>query len=439
MAPKKTAASVVSSVKRGGHFVEWKEESTNKNAEFSINDLDVALVNSLRRVILSEIPNVAFHHDPYNPDTSSIRIITNTGSLHNEFLGHRLMLIPVCFSPDEIYAIEKGEATYRFVIKVHNTGKDVVAVTSDDFVIYDKSGKVIDGAEKDRILPKDVITGDAILITKLKPNLVDPSAGEQVNVECTPIIGTAMRHAAWNPVSLCVYLNKIDETAAETAFENWISEQTAAREADNRVALTSSDIAEYKKRFWLQDAQRHYIKNAHGEPSSFQFKLESECGMLPSFLMFRAIDILARKMTRMINDLKNTKITQHQAELTLFDVLLVGETHTIGNLLQSSMFDRHVRGKDGECSFIGYYQSHPLEDEVVLRIRMKSINDIESFTKFLTKSFEDIRDWLFQICNEWVEFSKVPFDTSYVKQHNEHMALCAREKEIKKEVEVQDK
>jgi DNA-directed RNA polymerase subunit L/DNA-directed RNA polymerase alpha subunit len=429
MAPKKSEPSAK-------HFTEWKE--TSKGAEFSINDLDVALVNSVRRVVLSEIPNVAFHHDPYNPDTSSIRIITNTGSLHNEMLGHRLMLIPLCFTPDEIFAIEQGDQSYKFVLKVHNTGKDIVTVTSDDFVIYDQFGKVIDGDEKDRILPKNPITKDAILITKLKPNAMDPATGEQINVECTPLVGTAMRHAAWNPVSLCVYLNKIDETAAEAAFDTWIVDQGRIRESENRTALTTDDIAEYKRRFWLQDAQRHYIKNAHGEPSAFKFSMESECGMLPSFLMFRAFDVLARKMTKLVKGLKTTKITQHQAESTLFDVLLVGETHTMGNLLQSSLFDRHVRGKEASCLFIGYYQSHPLEDEVVLRIRMKTIHEIEPFKEFLLKSFEDIRQELFNVCDEWIDFAKVPKETDYVKQHQNHKDMCAREKEIQKEVEVQE-
>ena len=55
--------------------------------------LDKSIVNGIRRTLLTDINSVAF--DPEN-----IIIEKNTGSLHNEFLKHRISLIPLYIDPD---------------------------------------------------------------------------------------------------------------------------------------------------------------------------------------------------------------------------------------------------------------------------------------------------------------------------------------------------
>ena len=50
---------------------------------FKIKNIDVSILNSIRRVILSEIPNIAFEFEPYNIDNQKIIIYKNTCPLHN--------------------------------------------------------------------------------------------------------------------------------------------------------------------------------------------------------------------------------------------------------------------------------------------------------------------------------------------------------------------
>ena len=61
--------------------------------KLNINNCDVSLVNSIRRIILSEVPTVGFKIESY--EDSDIKIIKNTSSLHNEFLIHRISEIPI--------------------------------------------------------------------------------------------------------------------------------------------------------------------------------------------------------------------------------------------------------------------------------------------------------------------------------------------------------
>ena len=53
--------------------------------------LNKSIINSLRRVLLSSIPTIAFKTDMQNTD---IKILKNTTPLHNEYLLHRISMIP---------------------------------------------------------------------------------------------------------------------------------------------------------------------------------------------------------------------------------------------------------------------------------------------------------------------------------------------------------
>jgi DNA-directed RNA polymerase alpha subunit len=129
--------------------------------ELDIEGVDVALVNAIRRILISEIPNVAL-------DPDRINIHTNTCSLHNEILSHRLSLIPLCFESSEIESFDHD--AYRFVIKMKNTSNGLVPVTTKNIAIYNvKNEKALPESVREKIFPRNAITGEHILITKLKP------------------------------------------------------------------------------------------------------------------------------------------------------------------------------------------------------------------------------------------------------------------------------
>ena len=72
---------------------------------FNLSNVDTSLANSIRRTILSEIPTYGFedeadktfHHllDIGLSLPESVKVLKNTSPLHNEFLSHRVGLIPV--------------------------------------------------------------------------------------------------------------------------------------------------------------------------------------------------------------------------------------------------------------------------------------------------------------------------------------------------------
>ena len=72
------------------------DEVYNTETAFTIQDIPVSLANSLRRVLISNIP-IACFDDTWDDreELRSIVINKNTSGIHNEFLAHRLSLVPL--------------------------------------------------------------------------------------------------------------------------------------------------------------------------------------------------------------------------------------------------------------------------------------------------------------------------------------------------------
>ena len=108
-------------------MVEFKEfNKTNSEIEFKVKNIDTSILNSIRRVILSEIENVAFEFEPYKTENPDVNIIKNTSPLHNEFIKHRLSLIPLCFDVNEINDFDKNK--YKFIIQKSNNTNSLLDV-----------------------------------------------------------------------------------------------------------------------------------------------------------------------------------------------------------------------------------------------------------------------------------------------------------------------
>jgi len=302
--------------------------------EFDIEGTDVSVLNAIRRVGLSEIPNVAVNFDPVNSD---IRFIKNTSVLHNEYTGHRISLLPLCFDEAEI---ENFDPTlYKFVIEV----KGEKRVTTGDIKIYDEHGSLYDRAFHDKIFPADPVTKGYIIVTKLK------SAEEELHVEFTATKGIAKTHARWSPVSTCTYFNNLDEKKV----------------AEARALVDTTTNPSAMNKFETLDKFRLFKKNEYDEAISFHVIIESECRMRPSYIFDTAVKVIQDKL-RGLDD--KFRVTIIEESIHMYAVEVNGEDHTIGNLLQAFIFNEYVR-KEDRVDFVGYVHPHPLEDRIFFKIR----------------------------------------------------------------------
>lgn len=375
------------------HFSEIHSGPGNKFS-FEIADLDLSIINALRRVILAEVPNVAFAFDPYDESNNDIVFLNNTSSLHNEFMGHRISLLPVNFTLGEI---SKWDPTsFSFRIKQKNESNETLVLTSKHIEIFDSSGELVPDSLRERLFPADPTTGDYILISKLKPNPFKSSEGEVLECEMRARKGCAMQHARWSHVSLCSFINKIDTKAADVASKELLKniDPSITEEEKNRIINKFNTI----------ERQRIFHKNQYGEPSHFIFSIECINSMVvPYELVSTAFQILIDKI-KMLTDPEKTQIHCLNDTDHMFLIKIKDEGHTIGNMLQSLIYNMYARDKE-TIRYVGYYQPHPLENDVVLKMRHDGLASAESMSDFLKEVSGKIAADLMSLKEEWLQMN----------------------------------
>lgn len=342
-------------------------QKNDKSIRFLIKNIDKSILNGIRRIILSEIPIIAF-------DDKDINILKNTNDFHNEFIANRISLIPLHFNENETNNFKKEN--YTFKISKKNNTNDVIKVTSADINIYDVNNKLVDNNFKLHIFPYNKITNDFILITKLKPNKYDIENGQELDIEFKASIDIAKKHARWSPVSQSVFYNNYDETG--------------------------DDIIK---------SQRNFKKNQYDEPIEFVFMIESECGLRPEYLFYKAYTILYNKLNLLIKKINENKIKiEKMGEIdNFYQIAIIGEDYTLMEIIQSLIYNKYFRSSEGISGnsileYIGYYINHPDANTIYMKLKFSKNIDV---SKFMVDNLEDIKKIIKKYTNKWITFSEL--------------------------------
>lgn len=405
-------------------------------ATFVIRDVDLAIVNAVRRAIMAEVPTAAFCFTPETP-ANTVDIVTNTSVLHNEFLGHRISLVPVHLNSDEVARVADGISDYVFHLKLTKEDVEPRDVTSAHFT-GTLNGEPISQEELARLFPADPVSGDHILIVRLRPAIPsdDPVDGriqeaEQVEAVCRLHMGRGKEHARWVPTSLCTYGFLIDDGKAQAVLEEEVVKARANHATQEEIDRLTHD-------FQCTGKQRCYLQNAFGEPSAFRFKLRSECGLTPVQLFDQALSILARRLHTLSQNVAaagppsataSAKVTMEPvgAVDNMFQFIVAEEDHTLGNLTQSLLYNRFIRDprlakhpQKISMVYIGYHQPHPLENRIVLRVKVDAPKaadvDVDAgnprvaekdMSSFLSQCIDAIASDVDRVRDAWTAFTAI--------------------------------
>lgn len=388
----------------------------NKRTSFRIHNVDLSIINSVRRIILAEIPTIALSFDPLTDKNPDVIVHTNKTSLHNEYLCHRISLIPMHFTADQVDAFDAKNYTFR--LRKKNTGTALMNVTTNDIQIFDKKKKVYPKELHDQVFPKDDITQEHILITKLQNNPYNNEEGEEIDIEFTASKNIAKVHSRWSPVSQAVYNLAIDEDMVKAQ----LPEKLRQAEENKGSKLTAEEVKSTTTRFHALDAQRLFKRNKYDEPVEVEFKIETECGLTPEYLVFKALKILRDKFdTSRVRDESKVKIQQYSVK-NLFDIQIFDEDHTMINVLQDMIYKHCIRDKgckDYDLTYIGYNQPHPLYNYMIVKMRFDSSTDMteDDVFQFLEDQFANVWDKLHKLNMDWIKFSKL--GKSHIKEVDE--------------------
>ena len=365
------------------------KDNNNKFIQFNINNVDTSIVNSIRRVILSEIPQTGFYFDAY--DNSDINVISNSSPIHNEFLAHRISLIPLHCSDD----MDVDElCKYKYIINETNETDKIKTITSQHINIFDKDNNPVSSNIKETLFPKNPILkkkniDSYILITSLPPCVNNPTT---VHIDAKASCGIQKTSICYSCVSLCTFYNIINDEELKAKTKS-IEDDISIDEDKRKQCLGNLNTIEKYKLFH---------KNVYGEPNKFKFLIESECGYTPQYILLQALTILKDKLTNL--NTFDPKYIEIKPNDNMYHVIIYNESHTLGNLLQALLFNKYCRPTSNVLTYIGYNVQHPLIDNVVLKLKFKKDTDI---IEFLKKAFSYVIEEHFEILiQEWGTFIK---------------------------------
>lgn len=349
----------------------------SNNHTFEIHNVDLAIINGIRRTILTDVPNVGVIGETIDKEEPTCNIFINTGALHNEIIIHRIGLIPICLDEDEIENYEDG--TVKLELNVKNEGNKIENVTTK-YIEATRNGVSIPNKELATIFPANKVSKDNILITRLR-------TGEHLHFVAEVVKRTGRHNASFNPVSLCNFSYMQDPTEAS-------------------------------KKTSVLDKERCYYKNKYGDAIAFKFDIEHiNPNITPKYLIPKSLEIIINKLNKLRENLMNisdptnsVQVKQFQDIQNSYEFMIDNEDDTLGNIIQSHIHNQYIREKNKfnstiVCLYVGYICPHPLKALMILRITLEEETEKAVFISFLEASCKSIIDELNRIKTEWNKFA----------------------------------
>jgi len=151
-------------------------------ARVIIEGVDSAFMNSLRRIMVAEVPSMAI---------DEVVVIENSSMLHDEILAHRLGLIPLRTDLDSYNLPEECSCKSELGCNLCRVSL-TLDIEAQENVKTVHSGNLM--AENPNVRP----VSEKIPIVKLAP-------GQRLKLEAYARLGKGEKHAKWQPVSACSY------------------------------------------------------------------------------------------------------------------------------------------------------------------------------------------------------------------------------------------
>ena len=357
------------------HNYIFDPEDPSNNHSFEIHNIDLAIVNGIRRIIMTDIPIIGAIGEKLDKEEPTVNVKFNSGALHDEFIIHRIGLIPICMSADEIENYTDNSLVLE--LNVNNTTNKKLNIRTSDYKAK-LDGIELSDSKLQELFPPNKVSKDTILITRLRP-------GEHLHLTANIVKRSGRDNASFNPVSLANF--------------SYIQDPVEAKKCDN-----------------ILDKERAYYKNNYGDPIKFKFDIEYiNVHIGPKYLIPKSLDIITHKLNNLIMELANieisdvVKIQQFQDIKETYEFIIENEDDTLGNIIQSFVHNKYIREKNTinniVCKFIGYICPHPLKSIMIIRVTLDSITDANMFISFMEKVCKEIIEDVISIKTKWNKFA----------------------------------
>lgn len=366
--------------------------------------LDKSIVNGIRRTLLTDIHSVAF-------DPDNIIIEKNTGSLHNEFLKHRISLIPLYIDP------ETYNYSLLFELKVIMNDDTTMNVYNGDFNIYPLKNEYLEKVESgdtptiemlknidknyynlnnplSNARKKEIFrpfrfgnVDNYMLITELKDTGSEDDK-QTIDLYAVPSIGTTRVHSRHNNLPTVVYTFTKDKKA----FDDHLKEMIVIDK------VKESDKPQYTKSLILKESERYFLRDMNDSPYSYDFKIQSNHYFDSPTLYKKSLDILIGRLQHIGEQLEILTTTPETSIFSIdkfkgdlsYQIVMLKEDDTTGNMIQSHMANKFLDGEN-IVEVCGYKKPHPLTELIVFNVMIKPGNytELQKHT-YIIKTFMDV-------------------------------------------------
>ena len=266
-------------------------------------------VNSIRRILLADIPTVVIR---------DVEILENSSQIPHEMIKHRVEMLPVNVLPTDGGAIRDTKIELRLL-----PSPDARTITTKDFTVS------VGGN-----LMGDRDTGAPLQFIKLRPN-------EVVHIKA----------------GLSVETKTASQVCVSTL--SYHTDPELVREERERIIEEKGDLTIFNN-FYIQ---KFYSKDENGRPNWINLDVESNGVILARDLVRMAGKILKQKIADYMEQALDN-IARHKDNEYSISLQIGG--HTELAVIQEVLYS------DKNINFVSYDIPHPLKSDTLIRIHSKS-------------------------------------------------------------------
>lgn len=299
--------------------------------KFILSETDTSVANALRRIMIAEVPTLTI---------DLVEFSENSTVLNDEYIAHRLGLIPLRYQPPESpNAIDCSEVfTYHRDCVCHEhcnrcsvefeldatyaaTGdEDVLApltVTSRDLISNNESVQPAHFLSSEEA---DNAQDEGIAIVKM-------TSGQKLKLKAIARLGIAKEHAKWSPVAVATYrfwpeIDINDELISTLSMEqkqtlidacpdqilelDELSGEVRAVENAWEIATYTEDLDFAQRALKNRPEDDDFVKVRHST-NKFVFTVESTGAMDADEILTGAMKVLKKRLNNIARELESLK------------------------------------------------------------------------------------------------------------------------------------